>query len=178
MEERGQILVYTGEGKGKTTASLGIALRAVGQGKSVVVIQFIKSPERTVGERAVLEKIGVNIHPLGIGFTWTKTPEEHRAALKEAWTFAKEMLNNSNVDVLILDELNNALGISRFSIEDIVPIHEVLQALNTRNRNQHVIITGRGAKKEIIDIADLVTEMTEVKHYYKNDVAAVVGIDY
>ncbi|MGI8384619.1 cob(I)yrinic acid a,c-diamide adenosyltransferase [Robertmurraya sp. P23] len=178
MANKGQLLVYTGEGKGKTTAALGLAVRAIGQGKRVKIIQFIKSPDRSVGERTVLQKLGIDIYPMGIGFTWTKTPDEHREALKNAWGLAKDLLQSNEVDVLILDEINNALAISRFSIEDILPTEEVLEALQKRRDGLHVVLTGREAKKDIVQAADLVTEMREVKHYYEQNVPAIVGLDY
>lgn len=178
MGNKGQILVYTGEGKGKTTAALGLAVRAMGQGKRVKIIQFIKSPDRTVGERTILKKLGIDIYPMGIGFTWTKTPEEHRTAIKKAWKLAKDLLQSEEVDVLILDEINNAVAISRFPMEDILSSQEVMEALQSRRDGLHVVLTGRGAKEEILRAADLVTEMKEVKHYYQQDVPAVMGLDY
>ncbi|WP_066055167.1 cob(I)yrinic acid a,c-diamide adenosyltransferase [Robertmurraya korlensis] len=178
MENKGQLLVYTGEGKGKTTAALGLAVRAAGQGKRVKMIQFIKSPDRTVGERKVLQKLGIEIYPMGMGFTWTKTPEEHRTALKHAWLLSKDLLQSNDVDVLILDEINNALAVSRFPIEDIVTTKEVLEALQSRREGLHVVLTGRGAKKDILLAADLVTEMKGIKHYYDREVPAIVGLDY
>ena len=101
MARQGLFLIYTGEGKGKTTASLGVTLRAIGRGMNVKYFQFIKSPERTYGEALALRKLGVEMEQLGIGFTWTKTPEEHREALKKAWAKAKEELGNPETDLLV-----------------------------------------------------------------------------
>lgn len=177
-KQQGLTLVYTGDGKGKTTAALGIAIRATGSGKKVLMIQFIKSPDRSTGEKTMFEKIGIEMHQLGIGFTWTKTPEEHREALRKAWAFTKEKVYSGDYDVVILDELNNALAIDSFPIDDVLPLAEVLELIKNRNENLHLIITGRSARQEIIDAADLVTEMKEIKHYYQDGIPAVKGIEY
>ena len=176
--KRGLTLVYTGDGKGKTTAALGLAIRAAGRGKRVLMIQFIKSPERTYGEKITFEKLGIEIVQTGVGFTWTKTPEEHRAALKSAWAFTKEKVLFGGYDVVILDELNNALAIEKFPIEDILPLKEVLDLIQHRPKGMHLVITGRSAHEEIIACADLVTEMNPVKHYYNEGIPAVKGIEF
>lgn len=176
--KRGLVLVYTGDGKGKTTAAIGLAVRATGRGKKVLMIQFIKSPERTYGEKIVFDRMGIEIVQKGVGFTWTKTPEEHRAALKEAWSFAREKLLGGEYDVVILDELNNALAIDRFPIDDVLPLAEVLETIQSRPRHIHLVITGRSAKQEIMDIADLVTEMKPIKHYYDEGIPAVLGVEF
>lgn len=177
-KRRGMTLVYTGDGKGKTTAAMGLCVRAVGRGYKVLVLQFIKSPERTYGEGIALEKLGVEIRQLGIGFTWTKTPDEHRAALAQAWAVAKESVMSGEYDVVILDELNNALSIERFPVADVLPLAEVLDVIRTRPHYVHLLITGRNAKPEVIELADLVTEMNPVKHYYDEGIPAVFGIEY
>lgn len=177
-KQRGLVLVYTGNGKGKTTAAIGLAVRAAGRGKRVLVIQFIKSPNRTYGENITFDKIGIEMYQTGIGFTWTKTPEEHRVALKKAWAFTKEKVSSGSYDVVILDELNNALAISKFPVDDVLPLEEVIDFIQTRPEGMHLIITGRDAKEEIIDCSDLVTEMKEVKHYYKEGIQAVKGIEF
>lgn len=176
--KRGLLLVYTGDGKGKTTAAIGLAVRATGRGKKVLMIQFIKSPERTYGEKIIFDRLGIEIVQKGVGFTWTKTPEEHRAALKEAWSFAREKLLGGEYDVVILDELNNALAIDRFPIDDVLPLAEVLETIQSRPRHIHLVITGRSAKQEIMDMADLVTEMKPVKHYYDEGIPAVLGVEF
>jgi cob(I)alamin adenosyltransferase len=177
-KNRGLVLVNTGDGKGKTTAALGLAVRACGRGKRVLIIQFIKSPERTYGEKLVFDKLGIDIFQKGIGFTWTKTPEEHRVALKEAWAFTKDRVLSGNYDVVILDELNNALAIEKFPIDDVLPLAEVLELIQNRPKGMHLVITGRNARQEIIDIADLVTEMKPIKHYYDEGIPAVLGIEF
>ncbi|MFD2368968.1 cob(I)yrinic acid a,c-diamide adenosyltransferase [Brevibacillus sp. GCM10020057] len=176
--KRGLLLVYTGDGKGKTTAALGLAVRATGRGKKVLVVQFIKSPERTYGEKIVFDKIGIEIVQKGSGFTWTKTPEEHRAALQEAWRYAKERLLGGAYDVVIFDELNNALAIDSFPIDDVLPLADVLETIKSRPKHIHLVITGRSARQEIIEMADLVTEMKPIKHYYDEGIPAVLGVEF
>jgi cob(I)alamin adenosyltransferase len=177
-QKRGLVLVYTGDGKGKTTAALGLAVRAAGRGKKVLMLQFIKSPQRTYGEKIALDKLGIEIHQMGIGFTWTKTPEEHREALHKAWQFTKDKIKNGGYDVVILDELNNALAIEKFPIDDVLPLDEVLELISQRPRGMHLLITGRNAKQAVIDLADLVTEMKPVKHYYDEGIPAVLGVEF
>ncbi|XJZ28674.1 cob(I)yrinic acid a,c-diamide adenosyltransferase [Bacillota bacterium Lsc_1132] len=174
----GLTLVYTGDGKGKTTAALGLAIRAAGRGKRVLIIQYIKSPQRTYGEKIMLEKLNIEIFQTGVGFTWTKTPEEHREALKTAWAFTKEKVLFGGYDVVILDELNNALAIEKFPIDDVLPLKEVLDLIRHRPKEMHLVITGRSAKEEIMACADLVTEMKAVKHYYNEGIPAVKGIEF
>lgn len=179
MARQGMLLVYTGNGKGKTTASLGVTLRAIGRGMSVKYFQFIKSPERTYGEKIALSKLGVETIQLGVGFTWTKTPEEHREALRVAWKKVKEALQDESIDLLVLDELNNALAISRFPIDDVLPLAEVLEAIQNRPKTMHLVVTGRSAHPSLIAVADLVSTIDATKHYYEDqDVKAMKGLEF
>jgi len=178
MAERGLLLIYTGDGKGKTTASLGVTLRALGRGLKVRYLQFIKSPERTYGEALAFKKLGLEMEQMGIGFTWLKTPEEHREALKKAWATAKEALADESLDLVVLDELNNALAISTFPIDDVLPLAEVKEALANRPKGMHVVITGRSASPELIEIADLVSTIEATKHYYDEGISAVKGLEF
>lgn len=178
MTRQGLFLIYTGEGKGKTTASLGVTLRAIGRGMNVKYLQFIKSPERIYGEALALRKLGVEMEQLGIGFTWTKTPEEHREALQLAWAKAKEELSNPELDLLVLDELNNALAISAFPIDDVLPLSEVCDAIRNRPSHMHLVVTGRSAAKELIELADLVSTIEATKHYYDSGIPAVKGLEF
>ncbi|MBM7647818.1 cob(I)alamin adenosyltransferase [Bacillus ectoiniformans] len=179
MDRQGMVLVYTGDGKGKTTASLGLALRAIGRGMNVKILQFIKSPSRTYGEHLALQKLGVDIKQLGAGFTWTKTPEEHRLALAQAWNHAKQALQDESIDVLILDELNNALAIQRFPVDDVLPLDEVLSEIQSRPAGMHIVVTGRSAHPEMEEIADLVSNVQMIKHYYSDqDVSALKGLEF
>lgn len=178
MARQGLFLLYTGEGKGKTTASLGVTLRAIGRGLSVTYLQFIKNPDRTYGEKLALAKLGVEMKQMGIGFTWTKTPEEHREALKKAWALTKEKLQDDTIDVLVLDELNNALAIDRFPIDDVLPLEEVVEAIRNRPKTMHLVVTGRSAKQPLIDLADLVSTIEPTKHYYDEGIPAVKGLEF
>ncbi|KFZ43814.1 cob(I)yrinic acid a,c-diamide adenosyltransferase [Anoxybacillus flavithermus] len=171
------VIVYTGDGKGKTTAAVGLAVRAAGHGKKVIVIQFIKSPHRPYGEAKILQQLGIAVHQTGVGFTWTKTPEQHREALQKGWALAKKCMLSGEYDIAILDELNVALAITSFPIDDVLPLQDVVHTLTNKPAHTHVVVTGRGAKEEIIELADLVTEMKEVKHYYHKGVHAIKGID-
>ncbi|MEK4227969.1 cob(I)yrinic acid a,c-diamide adenosyltransferase [Solibacillus sp. FSL H8-0538] len=178
MERKGLLLVYTGEGKGKTTASLGLTVRAIGRGLNVRYMQFIKSPERTYGEQIALRKLGVETEQLGIGFTWTKTPEEHRAALAIAWSKVKAALADDSIDVLVLDELNNALAITKFPVDDVLPLEEVLQAIQNRPSAMHLVVTGRSAHPSLLALADLVSTIEPTKHYYEEGIPAVKGLEF
>lgn len=178
MARQGLFLLYTGDGKGKTTASLGVTLRAIGRGLSVTYLQFIKNPDRTYGEKLALAKLGVDMKQMGIGFTWTKTPEEHREALKKAWAVTKEKLEDDTIDLLVLDELNNALAIDRFPIDDVLPLEEVVEAIRNRPKTMHLIVTGRSAKQPLIDLADLVSTIEPTKHYYDEGIPAVKGLEF
>lgn len=175
--ERGLTLVYTGDGKGKTTAALGLAMRAHGRKKNVLMIQFIKSPKRRYGERNSLEELGIELIQTGIGFTWTKTPEEHRSALKEAWEMTKARVMAGEHDLIILDEINNALAIDSFPIDDVLPLQEVIDLIDNRPQGMHLVLTGRSANEKIIEKADLVSEVVVHKHYYDEGIPAVIGIE-
>lgn len=175
---KGLTLVYTGNGKGKTTAALGIALRSTGRGMKVKIFQFIKSPQRTYGEQIALQKLGVEMVQLGIGFTWTKTPEEHREALRKAWPIARDAVLSGEYDVVILDELNNALSIDKFLIDDVLPKEEVLDMIRNKPEHVHLIITGRNALNEVKELADLVSVIDPEKHYYEDGVEAVKGLEF
>ena len=178
MARQGLVLIYTGDGKGKTTASLGVTLRAIGRGLHVKYMQFIKSPDRTYGEALSLRKLGVEMEQMGIGFTWTKTPEEHREALSLAWQNAKDALADPTIDLLVLDELNNALSIEKFPIDDVLPLNEVIEAIRNRPSSIHLIITGRNSNQKLLNLADLVSTIDATKHYYERGIPAVKGLEF
>ncbi|GAB6931940.1 cob(I)yrinic acid a,c-diamide adenosyltransferase [Calditerricola satsumensis] len=178
VRRKGLTLVYTGDGKGKTTAALGLTLRAVGRGFRVLFLQFIKSPERVTGEqRAIRYLPGVEMHQLGEGFTWTKTPEVHREALRRGWALAKEKIHSGAYDLAVLDEINTALAIARFPVDDVLPLAEVLALIDNRPAHTHLVLTGRSAHPAIVERADLVTVMEPLKHYYDRGIPAVYGIE-
>ncbi|MBS1072372.1 cob(I)yrinic acid a,c-diamide adenosyltransferase [Gluconobacter cerinus] len=172
--EKGVLAVHTGPGKGKSTAAFGLALRALGHGKRVVVVQFIKGAWVT-GERAALERFDdlVEWHTMGEGFTWeTQDRSKDIAACARAWEVAQAALKRDDVALVVLDELNIAL---RY---DYLPLEQVLEDLKARPEMQHVVITGRNAKPALVDAADLVTEMTLVKHHFSAGVKAQAGFEF
>jgi cob(I)alamin adenosyltransferase len=172
MSRRGLILINTGNGKGKTTAALGVAFRAFGQGLSVSVIQFIKGKWKS-GEMEAARRLGLELTATGKGFTWeSKNLEEDKELMRQAWSAASEKILSGNYDLVILDELNYVLGYGYVSVD------EVIRCLQSRPSHVHVVLTGRNAPEEIISIADCVTEMREIKHPYRNGIAAQKGIDY
>ncbi|ELK48053.1 UNVERIFIED_CONTAM: cob(I)yrinic acid a,c-diamide adenosyltransferase [Halobacillus marinus] len=177
-KRKGLTLVYTGDGKGKTTAAVGLTVRAVGQGMNVKILQFIKSKKRSYGEMKALEKLGVEMVQLGEGFTWLKTPDVHREALKSGWAEAKQTVMSGEYDVVVLDEINNALAIDTFPVDDVLPLEEVQELIRHKPEHVHLVLTGRSAKEEIKELADLVSNVHVEKHYYDEGVPAVRGIEY
>jgi cob(I)alamin adenosyltransferase len=172
--EKGLIIVHTGTGKGKSTAAFGLALRALGNGFKVGIVQFVKGKWQT-GERTVLARFPdqVTIKAMGEGFTWdTQDRARDIAAARAAWEEAKLMIADPSYRMVILDELNIVL---RY---DYLPVAEVLTALAAKPADSHVVITGRNAKPELIEAADLVTEMTLVKHPFRSGVKAQAGIEF
>jgi len=172
--EKGLLIVHTGPGKGKSTAAFGLALRMLGHGRRVAVVQFIKGAWST-GERTVLEKFGDQVvwHSMGEGFTWeTQDKARDIAACRRAWEQAKDLLAERDLALLVLDELNIAL---RY---DYLPLDEVLSDIAARRADLHVVVTGRNAKPALIEAADLVTEMTVVKHHFAAGVKAQQGIEF
>jgi len=173
-EERGLLIVHTGLGKGKSTAAFGMVLRCIGHGMRVGIVQFVKGVWGT-GERDVLAKFPelVTCRAMGEGFTWdTQDRERDIAAARAAWETAKAMIADPSYSLVLLDELNIVL---RY---DYLPLDEVLDTLKTKPRDLHVVVTGRNAKPELIDVADLVTEMTMVKHPFRAGVKAQKGIEF
>ena len=173
-EERGLLIVHTGKGKGKSTAAFGMVFRAIGHGYKVGIVQFVKGAWGT-GERDVLENFPelVTIKAMGEGFTWdTQDRQRDIAAARGAWEAAKEMIADPTYKMVLLDELNIVL---RY---EYLPLDEVLDVLRNKPRDLHVIVTGRNAKDELIEIADLVTEMTEIKHPFRSGVKAQPGIEF
>ena len=162
--KKGLLIVFTGNGKGKTTAALGMALRTIGHGYKVAIIQFIKGGW-TTGEEKALKNLSSNIswHSLGEGFTW-ETQDRIRDAklVQEAWELAKEYIKNESYKLIILDEVNIATKLGYLASEEIITF---LKTLN--NRKNHIVLTGRGASDLIIDYADLVTEMKLIRHPFK-----------
>jgi cob(I)alamin adenosyltransferase len=171
---KGLLIVHTGPGKGKSTAAFGLALRALGRGWKVGVVQFIKGAWET-GERLAFARFADQMawHTMGEGFTWeTQDRARDVAAAGAAWAKALELMADPAVRLLILDELNIAL---RY---DYLPLHDVVEALKARRADLTVVVTGRNAKPALIEAADLVTEMALVKHHFAAGVRAQEGIDF
>ena len=174
QEEKGLLIVYTGAGKGKTTAALGMALRCIGHGMKVAIVQFIKGAIDTAEERALKSFGGQVIFlRMGEGYTWeTQNRERDSKFAHEAWATACGFLRDPSYAMVILDEFNIALQHEYVSLPDVLPI------LQARLPMQHVIVTGRGAPAELIDAADLVTEMKQVKHPFRKGIKAQRGVEF
>lgn len=181
QERRGLVMVYTGDGKGKTTAALGCAFRALGHGQRVLVVQFFKGDWPVVfGELESAKKHDrLEILQLGRGFVkimGDKKPiEEHRAAARQALDLAKEKIFSGKYDLVVLDEVNYAVD---YLDVKLIELKDVLEILEKKPPATHLILTGRNAKPEILERADLVTEMKEIKHPYQKGIPAQAGIDF
>ena len=174
IAEKGLLIVNTGPGKGKSTAAFGLVLRALGHGWKVGVVQFIKGAWST-GERTALERFPdlVSWHTMGEGFTWeTQDRARDVAAATRAWEKAQALMADPEIRLLVLDELNIAL---RY---DYLPLDEVVATLRARRLDLHVVVTGRNAKPELVEAADLVTEMGATKHHFAAGVKAQAGIEF
>ena len=172
--EKGLLIVNTGPGKGKTTAAFGLALRMLGHGRRVGVVQFIKGGWHT-GEKDAFAAFGDRVvwHTMGEGFTWeTQDRDRDVAAAERAWGKAKELLADPSIGLVVLDELNIAL---RY---DYLDLDKVIAALSARRADLHVVVTGRNAKPALVDAADLVTEMGATKHHFSAGVKAQQGIEF
>lgn len=171
---KGLLIVFTGDGKGKTTAAIGMAVRAAGHEMKILILQFIKGAW-TYGE---LESLGrlkeIEIRPLGSGFTWNKENlDEDRALAQAGWSLAAEEIRKGEYDMIVLDELNYVLSYG------LLPSEPVLEALKACPQTLHVVVTGRNAPDELISISDLVTEMRQIKHPYREqNVKAQQGIEF
>jgi cob(I)alamin adenosyltransferase len=172
--EKGLIIVHTGTGKGKSTAAWGLAMRCLGHGLKLGVVQFVKG-RRDTGERHLLERFPelVTLKVMGEGFTWeTQDRERDIAAARAAWDAAKDMLQNPELHMVILDELNIVLR------KDYLPLDEVIAGLQAKRPDLHIVVTGRNAKPELIEAADLVTEMTLIRHPFRAGVKGQLGVEY
>ncbi len=172
QKERGLLIVITGNGKGKSTSGFGTVARAVGHGLNAAVVQYIKGTW-ACGERSLLENAGVSFDVMATGFTWNTQDKEHDiAAAKKVWQRSKDLLQDKNIDLVLLDELTYMLAYKYLDLD------EVLDALKNRPVNQHVIITGRGCHRAIIDLADTVSEIQSIKHAFDSGIKAQKGIDW
>ena len=170
----GLIIVNTGDGKGKTTAALGLAFRALGSGFKVFMVQFIKGKWKT-GEKKMADRLApdLEILPMGDGFTWdTKNPAQDIATTLKIWEVGKEAIASGRYDLVILDEINVVMKLGYLDPELVVAV------LKARNPRQHVVLTGRGAPPAIIEAADLVSEIVAIKHPYRSGIKAQQGIEF
>ena len=173
-EERGLIIVHTGKGKGKSTAAMGLAMRSIGHGLKVGIVQFVKGAWET-GERDILDRFPelVTIKAMGEGFTWdTQDRQRDVAAAEKAWATVQAMMADESYHMVIADELNIVL---RY---DYLDAAAVIEALKNKRADLHMVVTGRNAKAELIEIADLVTEMTQIKHPFRDGVKAQIGVEF
>jgi len=171
-ERRGLVIVNTGDGKGKSTAAFGLALRAHGRGKAVKIFQFMKVPTARFGEHRVFEQLGLPIEGLGDGFSWKSRDLDHSAQLaRDGWERARAAIVGGEFFLVVLDELTYPI------LYGWVPLEEVLRTLAERPREVHVAITGRRCPAELIAVADTVTEMVKVKHAFNAGVPAQRGIE-
>lgn len=171
---RSLVIVNTGNGKGKTTAALGLLFRAWGRGWKVIMLQFIKAETGNFGEHRAARKAGFEIIPLGSGFTWlSKDIEKDKALARACWKQCRERILSGEYDLVALDEITYPLNYGW------LPIDEVLDTLRQRPPYTHIVLTGRDAPAELVEFADLVTEMTEIKHPYKTQgIKAQAGIEF
>lgn len=173
---RGLLIVHTGNGKGKTTCALGLMMRAAGRGLKCCMIQFMKSRNDRYGEHEAAEKLGIEVHTMGDGFTWdTKNPEQDRATARETWDLCVEKLRSGDYDMLVFDELVYVLSYGMLAVDDVLA--EIREARTTQTA-LHIVVTGRDAPPELIAAADLVTEMTEIKHPFTAGIRAQQGIEF
>ncbi len=172
--EKGLLIVHTGPGKGKSTAAFGMAVRAMGHGMKVGIVQFVKGA-MTTGERAIFDAFPdlVSFRPMGEGFTWdTQDRARDIAVARTAWDEVRRMIADPAIAMVIADELNIVL---RYGY---LPVEEVVAAVMNRAPMKHVVVTGRNAPPSLIDAADLVTEMTQVKHPFRGGIKAQAGIEF
>lgn len=171
--EKGLVLVYTGAGKGKSSSAFGVVVRALGWKQKVGVVQFIKGSWKT-GERQFFDRLGeVTWHTMGEGFTWdTQDKDRDIAAAEAAFGKAREMMESGDFDLIVLDEINIALRYDYLSVADVIA------GLEARDKRTGVVLTGRDAKPELCEYADLVTEMTEIKHPFHAGIKAQRGVDF
>jgi len=175
-QTRGLLMVYTGHGKGKTTCALGQMMRAAGRGLKCCMIQFMKSRNDRYGEHVSAEQLGIEVHTMGDGFTWdTKNPEQDRQTSRDTWNLCVEKMRSGDYDLLVFDELVYVLSYT------MLPLAEVLDEFRSIRAAQpalHIVVTGRDAPAELIEAADLVTEMREIKHPFNAGIRAQQGIEF
>jgi len=173
---RGLLIVHTGNGKGKTTCALGLMMRAAGRGLKCCMIQFMKSRNDRYGEHVAAEQLGIEVHTMGDGFTWdTRNPEQDIETSRKTWNLCLEKMKSGDYDLLVFDELVYVISYK------MLPVTEILEEIRTVRAAQpalHIVVTGRDAPAELIEAADLVTEMREIKHPFTAGIRAQQGIEF
>ncbi len=173
---RGLLMVNTGDGKGKTTCALGLIVRAAGQGLNCCLIQFMKSKTDRYGEHESLEKLGVEVHTMGDGFTWdTKNPEQDIETSEETWKLCVEKMRSEEYDLIVLDEIVYVLDYTFLKLEKVLA---EIESVREKQPALHIVLTGRNAPDKLVEKADLVTEMKEVKHPFNAGIYAQQGIEF
>ena len=173
-KKQGVVLVHTGEGKGKSSSAFGMVFRSAGWGKQVLVIQFIKGKWKTGEERAAEAFDNIEWHAMGDGFTWdTKNPDQDKKTTEEIWAFAQNKIESGKYDLVLLDEINYCMGYGWLSGSEVADFIK-----NNKPVGLHLILTGRNAPPEVIEVAHTVTEMTMIKHAYKQGIDACKGIEF
>jgi cob(I)alamin adenosyltransferase len=167
------VVLYTGNGKGKTTAALGMLLRAWGRGMKVCMLSFIKSETSNFGEERAAKKLGIELIPLGAGFTWLSNDlEKDKALAQKCWALCREKIASGEYDIIVLDEITYPITYGWLDVD------EVIETLRARPADLHVVLTGRDAHEKLIEFADLVTEMREIKHPFNVGIKAQPGVDF
>lgn len=173
---KGLLMVNTGDGKGKTTAALGVLIRAAGRGMNCCLIQFMKSKTDRYGEHESLETLGVEVHTMGDGFTWdTNNPEQDIKTSENTWALCLEKMRSEEYDLLVFDELVYVLD---YKFLDLDKVLDEIKAVRKKQPHLHLIVTGRNAPEKLIEAADLVTEMKEIKHPFHAGIFAQQGIEF
>ena len=175
-QTRGLLIVHTGNGKGKTTCALGLMMRAAGRGLKCCMIQFMKSRNDRYGEHVAAEKLGIEVHTMGDGFTWdTKNPEQDIKTARETWNLCLEKMRSGDYDLFVFDELVYVLSYHMLPVAEVVAEFRKIRA---DQKALHIVVTGRDAPPELIEAADLVTEMREIKHPFTAGIRAQQGIEF
>ncbi len=173
---KGLLMVHTGNGKGKTTCALGLLMRAAGRGMNCCMIQFMKSKTDRYGEHESAELLGIEIHTMGDGFTWdTNNPAQDIKTSEETWSICVEKMRSEDYDLLVFDELVYVLD---YKFLDLNKVLEEIKQVREKQPNLHLVLTGRNAPAELIEMADLVTEMKEIKHPFNAGIYAQQGIEF
>lgn len=179
--DKGLIIVITGNGKGKTTSALGMIMRTIGHDKKACVIQFMKSPDSGYGEITMMNRLGIENYQAGAGCTWTVSKEDTIDTVKSAWELAKTKVLQEGYDMILLDEINIALSLPEQFKEPLITSEELINLIKEMRKlypKRHLILTGRHALPELVEEADLVSEINNIKHPYSNGVDAQACIEF